>query len=105
MLSQHDMQPGGHESSVRLSPEDVAEDTLCLTMTFSEKVAFLENYQTENVYTLGEFVGEDTDIVDPYGGEEEQYAQCFEHIAGRVHKVIEILSVEKLFESDQDEEK
>jgi protein-tyrosine phosphatase len=93
-LSQHDMKPGSHENSMQLQQEELKEGTLVLTMTFSEKVTFLEQYQHEDVYTLGEFVGEDTDIMDPYGGEEEQYEKCYDDIARRVRKVIQILKEE-----------
>jgi protein-tyrosine-phosphatase len=91
-LSQHDMMPSSHESSIPLQEEDLSPDTLVLTMTFSEKVNFLETYHVEDVFTLGEFVGEDTDIMDPYGGEEEQYEKCYDDIARRVKKVIQIFS-------------
>ncbi len=90
-LSQHDMKPSMHEYSIQLDQSDIAEGTLLLTMTFSEKVAVLEQYQCGDVYTLGEFVGEDTDILDPYGGKEEQYIACYNEIARRVRKVIRIL--------------
>lgn len=90
-LSQHDMLPSSHENSLQLLQEDITEDSLLLTMTFSEKVTLLEKYQPANVYTIGEFVGEDTDIADPYGGEEEMYEKCFCDIERRVRKVIEIL--------------
>lgn len=88
-LSQHELQPCAHENSMQLEQKDVTDDTLCLTMTFSEKVAFLEKYEHEDVYTLGEFVGEDTDIIDPYGGEDELYEKCYQDIARRVRKVME----------------
>jgi protein-tyrosine-phosphatase len=88
------MKPGSHENSMQLQQEELKEGTLVLTMTFSEKVTFLEQYQHEDVYTLGEFVGEDTDIMDPYGGEEEQYEKCYDDIARRVRKVIQILKEE-----------
>ena len=90
-LSQHDLRPCSHENSVPLEQFDIVEDALVLTMTFSEKVAYLEKYQGGEVYTLGEFVGEDTDITDPYGGEEEQYDLCYHEIARRIRKVIQIL--------------
>ena len=89
--SQHDLRPCSHENSVPLEQFDIVEDALVLTMTFSEKVAYLEKYQGGEVYTLGEFVGEDTDITDPYGGEEEQYDLCYHEIARRIRKVIQIL--------------
>lgn len=90
-LSQHEMMASSHENSQQLQQEDITEDTLLLTMTFSEKVTFMEQYQQDNVYTIGEFVGEDTDIADPYGGEEEQYEKTYDDIARRVKKVIHIL--------------
>lgn len=90
-LSQHEMMASSHENSQQLQQEEITEDTLLLTMTFSEKVTLMEQYQQENVYTIGEFVGEDTDIADPYGGEEEQYEKTYDDIARRVKKVIEIL--------------
>lgn len=90
-LGQHDMLASSHKNSIQLGQEEITEDTLLLTMTFSEKVAFMEKYQQENVFTIGEFVGEDTDIADPYGGEEEQYEKAYDDIARRVRKVIKIL--------------
>lgn len=93
-LSQHDMMPSAHENSMQLEQSEITQDTLLLTMTFSEKVTYLEKYQQGDVYTLGEFVGDDTDISDPYGGEEEQYETCYNEIARRVRKVIQILQEE-----------
>lgn len=93
-LSQHDMIVSSHENSQQLLEEEITEDTLLLTMTFSEKVKLLEEYSQKEIYTLGEFVGEDTDILDPYGGEEEQYEKCFDDILRRVKKVIQILKNE-----------
>lgn len=93
-LGQHDFLASSHESSRQLQPEDITEDTLLLTMTFSEKVTLMEQYQRENVFTIGEFVGENTDIQDPYGGEEEQYEKTYDDIARRVKKVIRILKNE-----------
>lgn len=90
-LTTHDMEVSSHENSQQLQPEDITPDSLILTMTFSEKVKLLEEYPVENVYTLGEYVGEDTDIIDPYGGEEEQYEKCYEEILRRIKKVIEII--------------
>ena len=61
-------------------------------MTLSEKVKLIEAFEHEkNVYTIGEFVGEDTDIADPAGSEEERYKECFDELALRVNKVIQKL--------------
>ncbi len=93
-LMTHDMEVSSHENSQQFQTEELTEDVLILTMTFSEKVKLLEEYPVENVYTLGEFVGEDTDIIDPYGGEEEQYERCYEDILRRIKKTVEILKKE-----------
>lgn len=90
-LTTHDIEASFHENSQQLQLEDMKQDTLVLTMTFSEKVKLLEEYPIENVYTLGEYVGEDTDITDPYGGEDEQYEKCYEEILRRIKKVVEII--------------
>ena len=97
-LSQHDLKPCSHENSVPLEQFDITPDALVLMMTFSEKVAYLEKYEGGEVYTLGEYVGVDTDIVDPYGGEDEQYDLCYHEIGRRIRKVIQIL-----MENEKDE--
>ena len=79
-------EPCSHENSVPLEQFDITTDALVLTMTFSEKVAYLEKYEGGEVYTLGEYVGVDTDIVDPYGGEDEQYDLCYHEIGRRIRK-------------------
>ena len=74
----------------------MTEESLILTMTLSEKVKLIEQFEhEENVYTIGEFVGEDTDIVVPGSGEDEKYRECFEELVLRVNKVIGKL--EKLY--------
>ena len=41
-----------------------------------------------NVYTIGEFIGEDTDMVNPYGADDAQYGNFFEEVQKRVERVI-----------------
>ena len=94
----------GHRQSRQLKKGDITEDTLVLTMTLSEKVRLIEEYATEkNIYTLGEFVGEDTDILDPGGAEEEKYKECFDELFFRVNKVIQ--KIEEQYWADEEEEK
>lgn len=76
----------------QLEQEDFTEDTLILTMTKEHKRRILSDFEnTGNVFSIGEFVGEDEDIPDPYGGPIEAYAQCFINITYFVNRVIEIL--------------
>ena len=80
--------------------EDLQEDALLLTMTLSEKVKLIEEFEhEENVYTIGEFVGEDTDMIDPAGSEEEKYKGCFDELVFRVNKMIQKL--EDLYQKEE----
>ena len=104
LLMQNGFPISGHIQSRQLKNGDITEDTLVLTMTLSEKVRLIEEYATEkNIYTLGEFVGEDTDILDPGGAEEEKYKECFDVLFFRVNKVIQ--KIEEQYWADEEEEK
>lgn len=89
LLTQNGYRISGHNQSRQLMQEDLQEDTLLLTMTLSEKVKLIEEFNhEENVYTIGEFVGEDTDMIDPAGSEEEKYKECFDELVFRVNKLV-----------------
>lgn len=92
LLTQNGFAISGHSQSRQLIKEDLTSEALVLTMTLSEKVKLIEEFEHENnVYTIGEFVGEDTDMVDPGGSEEEKYKECFDELVLRVNKVIQKL--------------
>lgn len=99
LLTQNGYRISGHNQSRQLVKEDLQENALILTMTLSEKVKLIEEFEHEdNVYTIGEFVGEDTDIIDPAGSEEEKYKGCFDELVLRVNKMIQKL--ENLYQSE-----
>lgn len=92
LLTQNGFDISGHNQARQLTKEDILEDTLVLTMLLSEKVKLIEEFDCadkDNVYTIGEFVGEDTDIIDPAGSEDEKYKECFDELLRRVNKVIQ----------------
>lgn len=77
----------------QLEEEDFGEKTLILTMTLQQKQRMLKDFsKAQNVYTVGEFVGEEEDIPDPYGKSADEYAQSFINVAYFVNRVGEILS-------------
>lgn len=99
LLTQNGYRISGHNQSRQLVKEDLQENALILTMTLSEKVKLIEEFEHEdNVYTIGEFVGEDTDIIDPAGSEEEKYKGCFDELVLRVNKMIQKL--ENLYQNE-----
>ncbi len=99
ILSSHDIGVSNHKHSMQLHKEDITQDTLMLTMAFSEKVKLMEDFGIDsNVYTIGEFIGEDTDMVNPYGTDDTQYGNFFEEVQKRVERVI--LRIESIYHEE-----
>ena len=95
LLSKYNIQISNHEQSRQIEPSDITEHSLILTMTLSEKVQLLENFgDTGHIYTLGEYTGEETDVLDPYGEGEERYIQCCEEMLKRMDLMIACLKRE-----------
>lgn len=95
LLTKNGFPISSHGQSRQLKEDDLKEGSLILTMSLSEKVKLIEEFgYEENVYTLGEYVGEDTDILEPAGAGEEKYRECFETLSYRVAKAIEKLEQE-----------
>lgn len=83
--------------SEQFTVEELDDETLVLTMAFAEKVRILEEFGWDkNLFTIKEFVEEDgdADVFDPYGGEEEQYEQCFIELKDLLYKVKKKLELE-----------
>lgn len=85
LLSKYQIPVSDHGQSRQMEEDDITEDTLALTMTLSEKVQYLEMFGNRgHIYTLGEYTGEETDVLDPYGEGEEGYNQCCEELCRRI---------------------
>ncbi len=70
---------------------DIINDAdLILTMSQSHKEALL--LFTDKVHTLGEFIGTNQEISDPFGGDIEEYRLCREQIGEMVKKTLKKLS-------------
>ncbi len=80
--------PCEEQTSKELTAEDVDENTLVIAMNFTEKVKLVEDFTlTENVYTLKEFVEEEGDVTDPYGGDEEAYENSYVELKDLLYKM------------------
>ena len=64
---------------------------LILTMTRSHKSSILSIYPEfeGKVFTLGEYVGEDRDIVDPFAGDINVYKACSQELEFIINKIFE----------------
>lgn len=77
----------GH-SSVAFAEEDMQEDTLILAMDEGQKSKVVSEYEnTKNVYTLNEFLEDDTQIPNPYGQPLTAYGECYEILMKLIEKL------------------
>ncbi len=87
VLRNHNLVLENHISR-QLESKDIDEETLVLTMTESQKYKVIEEYGTDNVFTVKEFANEEGDIVDPYGGDLMDYENCYIDLARLIKKTV-----------------
>ena len=78
-----------------LSAEDFGEDTLVLTMEAKQRQKVFEMFpeaKEEHVHVLTEFVGDELEIVNPYGGTLQMYGLCYETLVASIRKLVNILN-------------
>ncbi len=81
--------------SIELAEADIDEDTLILTMEKAQKDKVLARFpQAQNVYVLTEFVGDELEIIDPYGGALPAYGLCYETLRKSIMKLVKFLNEE-----------
>lgn len=81
--------------SSQLEEEDFANDTLVIVMESGDKQKILdmfENALPEYVQVLTELVGDELEIMDPYGGTLQSYGLCFETLSKSVKKLAGMLN-------------
>lgn len=84
----------GYMSS-QLTEADLEGNALILTMEEKQRQKVLEmfeNADAENVHVLTEFVGDELEIVNPYGGTLQMYGLCYETLLASVRKLANILN-------------
>lgn len=84
-------------TSTQLAEEDFTPDTLVFVMERSQLEKIIEKYENvipENIFVLNEFVGDELEIVDPYGGTLQAYGLCYEVIRKSIQKLVELLEEE-----------
>lgn len=78
--------------SVELSEQDFSDETLVLTMEKTQRDKIFHHFPyAENVYVLTEYVGDELEILDPYGGALPAYGLCYETLRKSIKKLIKIL--------------
>ena len=78
-----------------LTNEEITESTLVLTMEKKQRekvLSHFSNAHVENVYVLTDFVGDELEILDPYGGALQSYGLCYETLRKSIKKLVKILN-------------
>lgn len=78
-----------------LTNEEITENTLVLTMEKKHRdkvLSHFSNAHVENVYVLTDFVGDELEILDPYGGALQSYGLCYETLRKSIKKLVKILN-------------
>lgn len=78
-------------ATCQLSNEDITEGTVIFTMQETQRVRIIEeceNANEENTFVLSSFVGDELEILDPYGAPLQSYGLCFELIKRSVEKCL-----------------
>lgn len=81
--------------STQLSEQDFTDDTLVLAMESGQREKILEKYESanpENVFVLTELVGEELEILDPYGGTLQAYGLCYETMRKTIKKLTNLIN-------------
>lgn len=82
----------GH-TAASISESDIGEDILILTFEEKYKEKIISEYgDHSNVFTLYEFIGECSEVGDPYGKPLQSYGECLEKIAELMNKLSKVLN-------------
>lgn len=83
-----------HEAQ-KVSQEMLDSADWVLTMTKGHRECLYGQYdQQREIYTLYEYVGEEKDVVDPFGGEVEIYRECRDELEGVIIRIIDMIKAE-----------
>lgn len=81
--------------SAQLVGEDLSPDNLLLTFEASQREKILEQYEEAshaNVQVLTELVGDELEIMNPYGGTLQSYGLCYETLNKTIQKLVNLIN-------------
>ena len=81
-LSQHKAKP--------VTETLISESDIILTMTEAHKTV-LKSVAPDKVFTVTEYAGEEGDVPDPYGGDLEEYEDCFGELYVKIKEIFKKL--------------
>lgn len=81
--------------SCQLEESDLIPGHLILTMEAAQKQKILEEYQEAkraDVEVLTELVGDELEILNPYGGTLQSYGLCYETLNKSIQKLVNLIN-------------
>ena len=81
--------------SSQLEGEDLSPDNLILTFEAAQKEKILQDFEEAvqtDVEVLTELVGDELEILNPYGGALQAYGLCYETMNKTVQKLVSLLN-------------
>lgn len=81
--------------SCQLEESDLISGHLILTMEAAQKQKILEEYQEASkadVEVLTELVGDELEIMNPYGGTLQAYGLCYETLNKSIQKLVNLMN-------------
>lgn len=90
----------GYMSS-QLTAEDLDGETLVLAMEEKHRQKVLEMFEEADpahVHVLTEYVGDELEIVNPYGGTLQMYGLCYETLLSSIKKLANILNEGRIYD-------
>lgn len=85
-------------ASEQLKDEEIDQDTLLFAMEERQRQQVIAKFPAateENTHLLSEYVGDELEIMDPYGGTLQTYGICFEVLRATIQKLSDRILEEK----------
>ena len=82
-------------TSTAFTEKDITPDTLILTMGREIKERVKKSFPSirpEQIEVLTDYVGEELEIIDPYGGTLTAYGLCYESLKRTIKKLVKIIN-------------
>lgn len=81
--------------SEQLEESDITETTMVFTMEAAQRDRIIEKFENvdpEQIFVLSQYVGDELEILDPYGGTLQNYGLCYESLRATIKRLVKMLN-------------
>ncbi|SDX98958.1 arsenate reductase/protein-tyrosine-phosphatase family protein [Lachnobacterium bovis] len=82
--------------SSQLQNEDITESTIVFAMEEAIRYKIIEQFENaneDNTFILSDYVGDELEIINPYGAPLQTYGLCYESLRNTMKKLVKILEI------------